>query len=164
MARVFEGAYAERWVLTGLYAVLPDTLGCCHIENGCSTFFLTNPASCCHTGPMQRRALRYLKYLVAPLVLISWLGAVWACAGPQGHHPTHEGQACTVVHSAIGLQAPAKLASVAAVVPVVIVAFLTMMIVLVGFFSPSTDAVPLSQRHRYSPAQPNAPPVLAFVS
>ena len=44
MARVFEGAYAERWVLTGLYAVLPDTLGCCHIENGCSTFFLTNPA------------------------------------------------------------------------------------------------------------------------
>lgn len=128
------------------------------------SFFLTSPASCCHTRPMRGRALRYLKYLVAPLVLISWLGALWACAGPQSHHPTHEGQACTVVHSAIGLQAPAKLASVAAVVPAVIVAFLAMMIVLVGFVSLSTDAVPLSERHRHSPAQPNAPPVLAFIS
>ena len=113
---------------------------------------------------MRGCARQYLKYLVAPLVLISWLGALWACAGPQGHHPTHEGQACTVVHSAIGLQAPAKLASVAAVVPAVIVAFLAMMIVLVGFVSLSTDAVPLSERHRHNPAQPNAPPILAFIS
>ncbi|WP_297359661.1 hypothetical protein [Acidiferrobacter sp.] len=113
---------------------------------------------------MRGCSLRHLKYLVAPLVLISWLGALWACAGPQGHHPTHEGQACTVVHSAIGLQAPAKLASVAAVVPAVIVAFLAMMIALVGFVSLFTDAVPLSERYRHSPAQPNAPPVLAFIS
>ena len=113
---------------------------------------------------MRGCGLRYLKYLVAPLVLIAWLGALWACAGPQGHHPTHEGQACATVHSAIGLQAPAKLASMATVLPTVIVAFLAMMIVLVGLFPPSTDALPLSERHRYSPAQPNAPPVLAFVS
>ena len=113
---------------------------------------------------MRSRGLRYLKYLVAPLVLVAWLGALWACAGPQGHHPTHEGQACTAVHSAIGLQAPAKLAGMAAVLPTVIVAFLAMMIVLVGFFSPSTAAVPLSERRRHSPAQPNAPPVLAFIS
>ncbi|MDA8191639.1 MAG: hypothetical protein M0Z68_09305 [Gammaproteobacteria bacterium] len=113
---------------------------------------------------MRDRGLRHLKYLVAPLVLIAWLGALWACAGPSGHHPTHEGQACTAVHSAIGLQAPAKLANVATVLPTIIVAFLAMAIVLVGFFSPPTEAVPRSERHRHSPAQPNAPPVLAFVS
>ena len=113
---------------------------------------------------MRGRTLRYLKYLVVPLVLISWLGALWTCAGPHGHHPTHEGQACTAVHSAIGLQAPAKLASVASVLPAVIAAFLAMVVILVDFFSLSTDAAPLSERRRHSPAQPNAPPVLAFVS
>ena len=113
---------------------------------------------------MRGRILRYLKYLLVPLVLIAWLAALWACAGPHGHHPTHEGQACTAMHSAIGLQAPAKLASVATVLPAVIVAFLAMMVILVGFFSLSTDAVPLSEHRRHSSAQPNAPPVLAFVS
>ena len=113
---------------------------------------------------MRGRILRYLKYLLVPLVLTSWLGALWACADRHGHHPTHEGQACTAMHSAIGLQAPAKLASVATVLPAVIVAFLAMMVILVGFFSLSTDAVPLSEHRRHSPAQPNAPPVLAFVS
>ena len=68
------------------------------------------------------------------------------------------------MHSAIGLQAPAKLASVATVLPAIIVAFLAMTVILVGFFSLSADAVPLSEHRRHSPAQPNAPPVLAFVS
>ena len=113
---------------------------------------------------MRGRILRYLKYLLVPLVLTSWLGALWACADRHGHHPTHEGQACTAMHSVIGLQAPAKLANVATVLPTIIVAFLAMAIVLVGFFSPPTEAVPRSERHRHSPAQPNAPPVLAFVS
>ena len=75
---------------------------------------------------MRGRILRYLKYLLVPLVLTSWLGALWACADRHGHHPTHEGQACTAMHSAIGLQAPAKLASVATVLPAIIVAFLAM--------------------------------------
>ncbi len=119
---------------------------------------------CRYNRAMRGRGLRYLKYLVAPLVLMAWLGALWACAGPHGHHPVHEDQACTTVHSAIGLQAPAKLASMATVLPTVIVAFLAMMSILISFSSPSTDAVPLSERHRHSPAQPNAPPVLAFIS
>ena len=113
---------------------------------------------------MRGRALRHLKYLVAPLVLISWLGALWACAGPQAHHPAHEGHVCTTVHSAIGLQGPAKLASMAAILPAVIAAFLAIALAVIGFLSPPPDAVALREHRRHSPAQPNAPPVLAFVS
>lgn len=105
-----------------------------------------------------------LRIFVSPLILVLWLGTLWACMAPPGHHASHDGKACASVHNAIGPQTASKIVGTAAVVPIVVAVFLAMDMVLVGFSRPATDAVPLLQRRRHRPAQPNAPPTLAFVS
>lgn len=105
-----------------------------------------------------------LRMLVSPLILVFWLGALWACMAPQAHHSSHDGKACTSLHNAIGPQTASKIAGSPAVLPMVVAVFLAMAMILVGFSKPAVDAVPRLQRRRYRPAQPNAPPVFVFLS
>ncbi len=106
--------------------------------------------------------VRSLKNVITPLILVFWLGALWACMAPQGHHPSHDGKACAVVHSAIGPQTVSKIVGTSAALPMVLAVFLAIERILVRFSKPATAAVPLLQRRRRRPAQPNAPPALAF--
>ncbi len=101
---------------------------------------------------------------MSPLILVLWLGTLWACMGPQGAHPSHDGKACASVHNALGPQSASKIAGTPAILPMVIAVFVAMALVLVGFSRPATEGVPRLQRRRHRPAQPNAPPVLAFIS
>ena len=107
---------------------------------------------------------RSLRHFISPLILILWLGTLWACMAPQGHHSSHDGKACAAVHNAIGPQTASKLASASAALPMVVAVFLVIAMILVGFSRPATDAPPLLERRRHRPAQPNAPPILAFIS
>lgn len=106
-----------------------------------------------------------LKNVITPLILVFWLGALWACVAPQGHHASHHGKACAVVHNAIGPQTLSKIVSTPLALPIVLAVFLAEEImVLVGFSRPSSDALPRLQRRRRRPTQPNAPPAIAFTS
>ena len=106
--------------------------------------------------------VRSLKNVITPLILVFWLVALWACMTPQGHHRSHDGKACAVVHNAIGPQTISKIVGTPAPLPMVLAVFLAIEMVLVRFSRPASTAVPLLQRRRRRPAQPNAPPALAF--
>ncbi|MHB1751417.1 MAG: hypothetical protein ACYCTF_01710 [Acidiferrobacter sp.] len=107
--------------------------------------------------------VRTLKNVITPLILVFWLVALWACMAPQGHHRSHDGKACAVVHNAIGPQTVSKIVGTPAPLPMVLAVFLAIDMILVSFSRTVTTTVPLLQRRRHRPAQPNAPPSLAFI-
>ena len=117
-----------------------------------------------HVAIIRRVRTRSLRAFVSPLILIVWLGTLWACMAPQSHHASHNGPACASVHNAIGPQAAGKLAGAPAALPMMVAVFLAIATLLIGFARPTTDAPPLLERRRHRSAQPNAPPILTFVS
>lgn len=104
-----------------------------------------------------------LKNALSPLILVFWLGALWVCMAPQVHPSSHDSEACASIHNAVGPQTASKIASMVTVLPVIIAVFLAIDRILTDISVAAVISVPLLERRRYTPTQPNAPPSHAFV-
>lgn len=104
-----------------------------------------------------------LQRVLNPLLLVLWLGALWACMSPLEHKVSHEGASCAAVHSTVAQKTLTKIADVVHVIRVIVVtAFLSIVILVTSFDRSFFVSAPRRERHKRRPAQPNAPPALTF--